>query len=56
MVDERTLYGIDMTFSSFCERADAIVETVLEDNFPALLEQVIRAKYQSKTEKNGDGF
>ena len=47
-IDERMLYGVDMTFLGFAERADIIVETILEDNFPALLEQVVRTKHQSK--------
>lgn len=51
-IDERALYGVNMTFSSFCERADIIAETILEENFPALIEQVLRANRQSKNSTN----
>ena len=51
-IDERTLHGVDMTFLGFAERADIIAEAILEDNFPVLLEQVVRTKYQSKNSIN----
>ncbi|MEG1753277.1 MAG: hypothetical protein RR234_05125 [Christensenella sp.] len=48
-IDDRTVYGVDMTFHSFCERADIIAETILEDNFPATLEQMVHAKGNAKS-------
>lgn len=51
-IGERTVYGVDMTFSSFCERADIIAETVLEDNFSALVEQMVQAKHKTKNSKD----
>ena len=47
-IDDRTVYGVDMTFHSFCERADIIAETILEDNFPAAVEQMVNTKNKTK--------
>lgn len=48
VIDERTLHSIDMTFIGFAEHADIIAETILEDSFPMLVEQMVHAKHQNK--------
>ncbi|MEG0835903.1 MAG: hypothetical protein RR234_04265 [Christensenella sp.] len=47
-IDKRTLYGIDMTFLNFCERADVIIEAILQDNFHVMVEQMLQAKNNAK--------
>lgn len=48
-IDDRTVYGVDMTFHSFCERADVIIETILQDNFSAAVEQMVCTKSKAKS-------
>lgn len=51
-IDDRTVFGVDMTFLGFAERADIIIETILKDNFSALVEQMVQAKRKTKNSKD----